>query len=99
GLLRVDGPGELPLRRVVLEQVRQVVGRDDVADGDHLDLLAEQPLLVEGPEHEPSDATETIDGDAGHSFFSPSCAPEFSMTDLYTGWRRGQARCRAARPC
>src|SRR3569832_260474 len=67
----VNGPLELALDGVVLQQVGEVGGRDDVTDRDHLHLFAEQALRVEGPEHEPSDATETIDGDAGHLLFSP----------------------------
>ena len=46
--LLVDLAGELALRRVVLQQVGEVVGRDEVVDGDHVELLAEQSLFDQG---------------------------------------------------
>ena len=64
---------EAALDRVELEQVGEVVGGDDVADGDHVEFLAEQALLDEGAEDETTDATETVDGDPdGHDEVS-SC--------------------------
>ena len=57
---------EAALRRVVLEQVGEVVGRDEVVDRDDFDLLAEQALLDDGAEHEPPDAAETVDADCCH---------------------------------
>src|SRR5262249_29279420 len=58
------GAREPALRRVVLQQVGEVVGRNDVADGDDVEF-AEQVLLDERAEHETADATETVDGDPG----------------------------------
>ncbi len=62
-LLRADVPVELALDRVVLQQVGEVVGGDDVTDGDHLDLFAEQTLLVQGAKYQATNPTETVDGD------------------------------------
>ena len=52
---------EAALRGVVLEQVGQVVGRHDVAYGDHIELRAQQALFNESAEYQPADAAETID--------------------------------------
>jgi hypothetical protein len=62
-LLGADLAGELPLHRIVFQQVGEVVGGDDVAHRDHLDLFSEEPLLVQGAEHEATDPTETVDSD------------------------------------
>ena len=70
-LLRADLAAELLLRRIVLQQVGEVVGGDDVADRDDLDVLAEQPLLVQGAKEEAADATETVDGDTSAHFNLP----------------------------
>ena len=71
-LLRADLARELLLRRIVLQQVREVVSGDDVADRDDLYLFAEQPLLVKGAKDQPADAAETVDGDASAHFNLPS---------------------------
>ncbi len=69
--LRADVTFELALRRVVLEQVGKVVSRDDIAHGDDLEVLAEQPLAVESTEHQSTDASKTVDRDSsGHLFSS-----------------------------
>ena len=62
----VTSPGEPALRRVVLQQVGEVVGRDEVVDGDDVDRLAEQALFANGPKHEPADAPEPVDADFDH---------------------------------
>ena len=65
-LLAVDLALEPALRRVVLEQVGEVVGRDEVVDRNDLVALAEQSLLDHRAEHEPADAAEAIDADCSH---------------------------------
>src|SRR4029077_20934673 len=67
-LLGSDLAAELLLRRIVLEEVGQVVGRHDVADRDDLDVLAEQPLLVQGAKEEAADPPETVDRDTSAHF-------------------------------
>ena len=49
-----------PVRRIVFEQIGQVVGRNQVVDADELDRL----VLDAGPENESADATKTIDAHA-----------------------------------
>jgi hypothetical protein len=51
------------LRGIVFQQVGEVVGGHDVADGDDIEFLAEQTLLDECAEDEAADAAETIDSD------------------------------------
>jgi len=63
GFLGGHGSRELALGGVVLDQVGQVVGRDDVADRDDVERGAEQALFNEGPEYQTADAAETIDSD------------------------------------
>ena len=59
----IDGSLETTLGGVVFEQVGQVVGRHDIADGDHVEGRAEQALLHEGAKDETADAAETVDCD------------------------------------
>jgi len=61
GLGGADGAGEATLGGVVLEEVRQVVGGDDVTHRDDVDVLADQTLFDEGAEDQSADAAETID--------------------------------------
>jgi len=63
GLLRGNGAVEATLGRVVLQEVGQIVGRDDVAHRDDVERRAEEALLNEGAEYEATDAAETIDCD------------------------------------
>ena len=51
----------MALRRIVFEQVGQIVRWDEVVDGDHIQRFAEQTLLDECPKHQPPDATKPID--------------------------------------
>ena len=71
--LLTDFAVEPALGRVVLEQVGEVVGRDEVVDGDDVELLAEQPLFDQRPEHQPADAPEPVDADfhRSHDRVSP----------------------------
>ena len=62
GLLGADGAVKTTLGRVVLEQVGQIVGRDDIAHRDDVERRAEKALFHESAEHEAANATETIDG-------------------------------------
>jgi hypothetical protein len=69
----------VPLKRpwVVFQQVGQIVGGHDVADGDDFDVLADEALFDEGTENETADAAKTVDGDFnGHSSRSGSKSPE-----------------------
>ncbi len=63
GLFAGDGAVEFALRRIVFEQIGEIVGGDEVVDGDDVECLAEQTLLDDGPEDQPPDAAETIDAD------------------------------------
>ena len=66
-----DGAGETALGRIVLQQVGEVVGRNDVVDGDHVDLLAQQSLIADCPEHQPADAAEAVDANTNCHSTSP----------------------------
>jgi len=62
-LAGLDGPGEAPVDRVVLEQAGEGGGVGEVVDRDDLELGAG----VQGPEDQAADAAEAVDGDAsGH---------------------------------
>ena len=58
---------EASLGGVVLEQVGEVVGGDEVVDGDDVELLAEQALVADRPKHQAADAAETVDADFDHN--------------------------------
>jgi hypothetical protein len=61
-LLRGERVLEAAVHRVVLHLVGEVVGvGGDVDDAHHVDLLAQQALVAERLEHEPSDAPEAVD--------------------------------------
>ncbi len=66
GLLGGNRAGEATLRGVVFQQVSEVVGRNDVTDGDDVEGGSEEALFDEGAEDEAADAAETVDGDGGH---------------------------------
>ena len=57
------GAVEMPLGRVVLEQVSQVVGRHQVVDRHHVELLAQQSLLHQGTKDQPANPAKPIDPD------------------------------------
>jgi hypothetical protein len=63
-LLGTDAALELALNRVVLEEVREVVGGHDVADRHHVEILAEAALGVERAEHQAANASEPVDRNA-----------------------------------
>ena len=60
GFLRADRAVETALDGVVLEQVREVVRRNDIADGDDFDVLADQSLFDQRPEDQASNAAEPV---------------------------------------
>ena len=60
GLLGADRAVEAALGGVILEQVSEVVRRNDIAHGDDFDVLADQALFDHRPEHQASDAAEPI---------------------------------------
>ena len=75
GLPGGDGASEATLGGVVLEKVGEVVGRDDVTDGDDIELGPQVTLLDEGAEDETADAAESIDSYVdGHGVGNPSKA-------------------------
>jgi hypothetical protein len=59
---------EFPLGGVVLEEVGEVVGRDEVVDGDDVDCFAEKALFYDGAKDEAPDTAEAIDSDFSHRF-------------------------------
>ena len=63
GLLGGDLPLEAALGGIVLQKIRKIVGRDDVAHCHHLNIFAEQALLDDCTKDEAPDASETIDTD------------------------------------
>src|SRR5262249_40053964 len=83
-----DRAVEAALRRIVLEQVRQVVGRNQVVDGDHVERLAERALLHQRAEHEPADAAETVDADLDCHDKTPQSREKLGRTTLRTGVNR-----------
>ena len=86
GLFRGDGALEPALRGVVLEQVGEIVGRDDVADGDDVQGRAEQALLDQCPEDQPADAAEPVDCD----FYCHKCGVLCLNCARPTASRRGE---------
>ena len=53
-------PGESALGGVVLHQVSEVIGGDEIIDGDNIKLLPEKALLAESTENKAPDSSETI---------------------------------------
>jgi len=51
GFLARHGAGEAALRRVILNQVREVVRWDEIVDGDDFDFFTEQTLIADCAEH------------------------------------------------
>ena len=49
------------LRRVVFEQIRQIVRRHEIVDRHDFDVVAEKTLLRDCPEYQSADPAETID--------------------------------------
>jgi hypothetical protein len=60
GLLRADFALEAALDGIIFEQISEIVRRNDIADGDHLDVLAHQTLFDQRPEHQASNAAEPV---------------------------------------
>ena len=87
-LLGANLAGETALGGIVLEQVGEVVRRDDIADRDDLNVFADQPLFEHRAKHQPSNASESIDCNFNcHKlYFSYSsqfnCATTPKFTDL-----------------
>ena len=78
GLLAHDAAAKPALRRVVFQQVRQVIGGDNIIEGHHVETPAQQTLLDQGPENQTADAAETIDANSdchrANSFHPPARA-------------------------
>ena len=53
--------GELALRRIVLQQVREIVGGNDVIDSNHIQRLAEQTLFDQRAEDQAPDPAKPVD--------------------------------------
>ena len=60
GFLRADFAFEAALDRVVFEQIRQIVRRDDIAHGDHFHVFANQSLFGDGAKHQAADPSEPV---------------------------------------
>ena len=60
GFLRADGAGEPALDGIILQEIREVVGRHNIADGDHLDVFPDQTLFDHRPEHQATNAAEPV---------------------------------------
>ena len=61
GFLAMNLPGESALGGVVLHQVSEVIGGDEIIDGDNIKLLPEKALLAKCTKNKASDSSETID--------------------------------------
>ena len=60
GFLRADGAGEPALDGIILQEIREVVRRHNIADGDHLDVFPDQTLFDHRPEHQTTNAAEPV---------------------------------------
>ena len=68
---------EAALGGIVFHQVGEVVGRDEVVDGDHLKFGSEEALLTESPENQSANSSESINRDfvfGSHRFKSETLA-------------------------
>ena len=78
GFLAVDLTLEDALGGIVLHEVSEIVGGDEIVDGDDFIPLFEEPLFDDGTEDEAADAAEPIDGDIWHvgvvGMFAPGAA-------------------------
>ena len=95
----LDLAGEAAVHAVVAQQVRVVLGREQVVDGDDLQVLA--PGLGDGAQHVAADAAEARDCDPdchGRAPFCPSRRREFSSAADGGGNRWPLLR-RAVRHC
>ena len=54
-------PGESALGGVVLHEVSEVIGGDEIIDGDNIKLLSEKALLAECTENKAADSSKPID--------------------------------------
>ena len=68
--LGADGSGEAALRGIVLEQIREIVGWDNVTDGDDFHFLADETLLDHRAEDQTADAAEPVDCNFDRHIFS-----------------------------
>ncbi len=71
GFLARDGARKLALGRVVLHEIREVVGRNNVVDGDNLNVLAEQSLIAKCSKHKPPNAAEAVNTNTNRHCHSP----------------------------
>ncbi len=55
-----DRTGKATLDRVVLGEVREVIGGDKVIDRHHVDLVAEQALITNRTKHQPTNPPKSI---------------------------------------
>ena len=63
---------EAALDGIVFEQIREIVRRNDIADGDHFDVLAHHALFDQRPEHQAPNAAEPVDCYFDcHNFINP----------------------------
>ncbi len=64
-----DGAVEFALGRIVLEEVGEVVGGDEIVDRDDVDGGTQESLFRDGPEDQTPDAAEAIDADFCHKSY------------------------------
>ena len=88
GFLRADGAVETTLGGVVFQEIGEVVRRDDVANRDDFDVLANQTLFHHCAEDEPSDASEAIDC---HFHCHNFCFLDFRLNQLQAAHVSGDA--------
>ena len=60
GFLRANCAGETALNGIILQEIRQVVGRHDIADGDHTNILPNQSLFDHRPVNQATNAAEPV---------------------------------------
>jgi len=71
GLLGADGTIELTLDGIILHQVSQVVGRNNITHRYHVKLGAQQSLLDQSTENKPTDTAKTVNRNLCRHKMSP----------------------------
>jgi len=60
GLLRPDGAVEAALDGIILQEIREVIRRHNIANGNDFHVFPDQTLLDHRPEHQATNAAEPI---------------------------------------
>jgi hypothetical protein len=61
-----DGLFRAALNGVVFGEISEIVGGNEIVDGNNLDLFSQEPLVADGAKDKPADAPETIDANFDH---------------------------------